>query len=116
MSGDSENVRRSKVVLGLITVASLGRPKSFTNLRSPWLRGDSRSVAQPTVPTVVVLIDGDHIGPPWFEAIFEAGHGRTIFGYGPKLRYQETQNMGRCQPENRIHFGAIRLESNLEST
>lgn len=71
-----ENLRRSKVVLGLITVASLGRPKSFT-ARSPSClrargsadRPDSRSAK----PTVVVLIDGDHIGPPWFEAIFEAG-------------------------------------------
>eukprot|EP00435_Cladocopium_sp_Y103_P071979 s34_g38.t4 len=65
---------RSKVVLGLITVASLGRPKSFTS-RSPCLRGrgsdgpDRRPGAK---PRVVVLIDGDHIGPPWFEAIFEA--------------------------------------------
>ena len=69
-----ENLPRSKVVLGLITVASLGRPKSFT-ARSPCLR--ARSADSPdsrlAKPTVVVLIDGDHIGPPGFEAIFEAG-------------------------------------------
>ena len=55
------------MVFGLLTVASISRPGG---------RPKNCCVSGPVsrLPKVVVLIDGDHIGPPWFESILQAGN------------------------------------------
>eukprot|EP00438_Fugacium_kawagutii_P014130 Skav213976 [mRNA] locus=scaffold2200:427485:430137:- [translate_table: standard] len=74
-------VRASKAqVLGLITIASFSRSKNFLTWRpasvrqlAVALRGSGNwSLPDGRGRPVVVLIDGDHIGPPWFEAILQA--------------------------------------------
>eukprot|EP00913_Durusdinium_trenchii_P008730 g8198.t1 len=64
-------------VVSLAGLVSLTRPRTFTLQRGPRPARTPRGVRQPgdsgpRTPRVAVLIDGDHMGPPWFEAILEA--------------------------------------------
>ncbi|CAK9029891.1 unnamed protein product, partial [Durusdinium trenchii] len=69
--------RPGATVVSLAGLVSLTRPRTFTLQRGPRPARTPRGVRQPgdsgpRTPRVAVLIDGDHMGPPWFEAILEA--------------------------------------------